>query len=307
MPRMSKKRKEEWAFFLNDRGRIAYNALCEQVCPRLQTKFPCCGDRLSALPLQTIQPPALIALRRRKEVMYHLLQNRYPAAAFRAVARFILRGEYSINAKLLYALLLGRTQLSQKSGWVSEDGDVYVIYTIRQIANDLNRSERTVKAALTELENAGLIIRVRQGWNRANRIFLQLPDEVQLLFPSPEGKFCPMDGLESSPCMGQNLPISKKEKKKTDSSQNNRRENARRCFGQYQNVFLLDSELAELQWTYPDQYEDYINRLSAYMASSGKHYTNHYATIRKWLDEDSKPKPGKNYDYTETYEEGECL
>ena len=94
--------------------------------------------------------------------------------------RFILRGEYSINAKLLYALLLGRTQLSQKSGWVSEDGDVYVIYTIRQMANDLNRSERTVKAALAELENAGLIIRVRQGWNRANRIFLQLPDEVQL-------------------------------------------------------------------------------------------------------------------------------
>ena len=27
----------------------------------------------------------------------------------------------------------------------------------------------------------------------------------------------------------------------------------------------------------------------------------------KWLDEDSKSKPGKNYDYTETYEEGECL
>ena len=77
--------------------------------------------------------------------------------------RFILWGEYSINAKLLYALLLGRTQLSQKSGWVSEDGDVYVIYTIRQIANDLNRSERTVKAALAELENAGLIIRVRQA------------------------------------------------------------------------------------------------------------------------------------------------
>src|SRR5699024_5068425 len=51
----------------------------------MQTKFSCCGDRLPALPLQTIQPPALIALRRRKEVMYHLLQNRYPAAAFRAV------------------------------------------------------------------------------------------------------------------------------------------------------------------------------------------------------------------------------
>lgn len=57
----------------------------------------------------------------------------------------------------------------------------------------------------------------------------------------------------------------------------------------------------------PANTEDYINRLSAYMASNGKHYANHYATIRKWLDEDSKSKPGKNYDYTETYEEGECL
>ena len=126
--------------------------------------------------------------------------------------RLILRGEYSINAKLLYALLLGRTQLSQKSGWVSEDGNVYVIYTIRQMANDLNRSERTVKAALAELENAGLITRVRQGWNRANRIFLQLPDEVQLS-SRPEGKFCTMDGRESSPCMGQNLPTRSEERR----------------------------------------------------------------------------------------------
>ena len=29
MPRMSKKRKEEWAFFLNDRGRIAYAAFAK--------------------------------------------------------------------------------------------------------------------------------------------------------------------------------------------------------------------------------------------------------------------------------------
>ena len=85
----------------------------------------------------------------------------------------MLAGEYSINAKLLYGLLLNRTTLSQKSGWVSEDGNVYVIYTIKQMANDLDRSERTVKTALRELENAGLITRVRQGWNQANRIFLQ--------------------------------------------------------------------------------------------------------------------------------------
>lgn len=30
MPRMSRKRKNELAFFLNDRGRVAYNVLCRK-------------------------------------------------------------------------------------------------------------------------------------------------------------------------------------------------------------------------------------------------------------------------------------
>ena len=51
----------------------------------------------------------------------------------------MLAGEYSINAKLLYGLLLNRTTLSQKSGWVSEDGNVYVIYTIKQMRKRANR------------------------------------------------------------------------------------------------------------------------------------------------------------------------
>ena len=117
----------------------------------------------------------------------------------------MLAGEYSINAKLLYGLLLIRTMLSQKSGWASEDGNVYVIYTIKQMADDLDRSERTVKTALRELENAGLITRVRQGWNQANCIFLQIPDMVQVS-SRPEGNICPMDVQDSSHCMGQKLP-----------------------------------------------------------------------------------------------------
>ena len=117
---------------------------------------------------------------------------------FIPLPRFMLAGDYSINAKLLYGLLLNRTTLSQKSGWVSEDGNVYVIYTIKQMADDLDRSERTVKTALRELENAGLITRVRQGWNQANRIFLQIPDRVQVsaqwmcrILPLAWGRNCP--------------------------------------------------------------------------------------------------------------------
>ena len=175
---------------------------------------------------------------------------------FIPLPRFMIASEHSINAKLLYGLLLNRTMLSQKSGWVSEDGNVYVIYTIKQMADDLNRSERTVKTALNELENAGLITRVRQGWNRANRIFLHLPDGVQLSSP-PEGNICPMEVQESSPCMGQKLPTSNTKQEYINMIQTERGEIARRRFGEYQNVFLSDDEFTRLQNAYPDKYEEY--------------------------------------------------
>ena len=223
---------------------------------------------------------------------------------FIPLPRFMLAGEYSINAKLLYGFLLNRTMLSQKSGWVSEDGNVYVIYTIKQMANDLDRSERTVKTALRELENAGLITRVRQGWNQANRIFLQIPDRVQVS-SRPEGNICPMDVQDSSPCMGQKLPASNTDTEYKEHSKTERVESTRRRYGEFQNVFLSGEECTQLETAYPGKAAEYIERLSRYMASNDRHYANHYATIKKWLDEDSKGRSAKNYTYDDN--EGECL
>lgn len=182
---------------------------------------------------------------------------------------------------------------------------MYVIYTIKQMANDLNRSERTVKTALCELENAGLITRIRQGWNQANRIFLQIPDRVQIS-SRPEGNICPMDGQDSSPSIGQELPTSNTEQEYKDKSQTEKAERTRHRYGEFENVFLSDGEISALQADFPNQYDEYIQSLSRYMASNGRHYANHYATIRKWLDEDNRGKSAKNYTYDD-YNEGECL
>ena len=78
-------------------------------------------------------------------------------------------------------------------------------------------------------------------------------------------------------------------------------------FGRYENVFLSEKELAELQEELPGKWEYYIDRLSGYIASSGKKYKNHAATIRRWAADDrakGKPKKGMS-DYT--YKEGESL
>ena len=39
MPRISKKRKQEWSFFLNDRNRIAYNQLCRKCTHECKQSF----------------------------------------------------------------------------------------------------------------------------------------------------------------------------------------------------------------------------------------------------------------------------
>ena len=60
------------------------------------------------------------------------------------------------------------------------------------------------------------------------------------------------------------------------------------AYGRYQNVFLTDDELTELQKELPALWQTYVDRLSEYMASTGKQYQNHAATIRRWAAEDRK-------------------
>ena len=52
-----------------------------------------------------------------------------------------------------------------------------------------------------------------------------------------------------------------------------------RSYGRYENVFLTDTELSELQAELPEKWAYYIERLSGYIASTGKKYKNHAATI----------------------------
>lgn len=57
----------------------------------------------------------------------------------------------------------------------------------------------------------------------------------------------------------------------------------RHKYGEYSNVLLTDDEYAKLVAEYPDQYSALIERLSSYMASTGKRYKSHLATMRNWV------------------------
>ena len=78
-------------------------------------------------------------------------------------------------------------------------------------------------------------------------------------------------------------------------------------YGKYQNVFLTDTELAELKEEIPDRWEYYIDRLSGYIASTGKKYQNHAATILRWAADDTAKAAPKQGIPDYTYKEGESL
>ena len=67
----------------------------------------------------------------------------------------------------------------------------------------------------------------------------------------------------------------------------------RHKYGMYKNVLFTDEEYQKLQEEFPHDYTDRIERLSEYIASAGKKYKNHLATIRSWARKDTATPANK--------------
>jgi len=55
------------------------------------------------------------------------------------------------------------------------NGILFICFPIVELPAALSRSQMTVKRSLNELEEAGLILRVRQGFGEPNKIFILIP------------------------------------------------------------------------------------------------------------------------------------
>ena len=67
----------------------------------------------------------------------------------------------------------------------------------------------------------------------------------------------------------------------------------RHKYGLYENVLLTDEDYQKLIAEFPHDYSDRIERLSEYIASTGKKYKSHLATIRAWARKDTTQRPAK--------------
>ncbi len=75
----------------------------------------------------------------------------------------------------------------------------------------------------------------------------------------------------------------------------NKKEIIKEKLGEFENVFLSVDELQKLKSKLGAETESYIERLSNYIASSGKKYKSHYATILSWTQKDTKSFGGVDH------------
>lgn len=126
----------------------------------------------------------------------------------------------SSDAKVLYALLLNRSQLSFKNGWLDENNRVYMYFAREDMCNALNISQPTLRKAIKQLIDLELLDEVRQGLGKANRLYLLQPHVLQMeecftdeenQDPQPEGNSQRTDAQPDGNSQGKNLTFSVKD------------------------------------------------------------------------------------------------
>ena len=216
----------------------------------------------------------------------------------------------SMQDGLLYSnLLLKMYLMSLKSGGILLLGDHFP-HTPQTIATCTRHQIGTVERGLQIFLKLGLIEILTDG--------AYYMTDIQLLIgqSSTEGErkkrersrlkrqnLLPVGGVDKRP------PILERDKdieldtdREIDGGQN-----APATFGRYQNVFLSAGELSELQTDFPTVWQEYIERLSEYMASTGRTYKSHAATIRRWIADDRRKAAPSARDRDYSVSEGDTV
>ena len=196
------------------------------------------------------------------------------------------------NIVLIWVMLLTMAGRCNASGMIFLTENIP--YTPKMLADELDFEENTVQLALKVLEQLNMITTDQgffaiAGWEEYqntdrltelreyNRLAKQKSRAKQKLLTAPDEDVNDKS-MTSQRCQGTDIDI--EEDKDID-----KKNNIRHKYGEYKNVLLSDEDMEKLKSEFPD-YQERIERLSSYIASTGKKYKNHLATIRNWARKD---------------------
>ena len=183
-----------------------------------------------------------------------------------------------------------------------------IAYTDEMLATIFRRPINIVRLALSTFEQFGMIEIVNNAytipnWEKhqsidkleqlreQNRLRVAKHREKQKLLSGGEG--CNVTVMKCNA-----IDIDKELDIELDKDININKKNSskpvRHKYGEYKNVLLSDEDMEKLKAEFPSDYLERIERLSGYIASTGKSYKNHLATIRNWAKKDKATTSNKN-------------
>ena len=211
--------------------------------------------------------------------------------------------DYVVKDVFLHLLLTANFKKTQWQGRELDEGQV--VTGTQKLAEDLGFTRQQVRTALNKLKSTNEI--TIESTNRYSIITVvnwrdyQSEAKTVTNYSTKSATFKqPTDNQQITNNQPQRKNV--KNVKNDNNGKNAGDAHARATYGEFQNVLLSDSELSELRTRYPRFYEAKIERLSRYLASTGKAYRDHYATLLCWLQEDAAneaPKEKSSYDVNE--------
>ena len=197
--------------------------------------------------------------------------------------------EYGVNAAIIFQNLVYWIEHNRANETNFHDGRYWTYNSVRAFAELFPYlTDKQIRSALKKLEEGGMILignynksaYDRTRWYALAEKGLSIYTKGQMNFADRENENAP----EGEPIPDINTNVTTSSKPDISAP----KKEPRHKFGEYQNVLLSDSDIEKLKTEFPTDWEQRIERLSAYMASTGKTYKSHIATIRNWARRDSE-------------------
>jgi predicted phage replisome organizer len=174
-----------------------------------------------------------------------------------------------------------------------------IAYTDKMLATIFRRKEATVQLALHTFESFGMIELVDgvitiPNWGKHQNLdqieskreymknYMMKYREKQKMLTENS---CKTNGKSN---VSQADKIREEEIREKENKEEKKNRPIRHKYGEYDNVLLSDADLEKLKNEFPQDWQGRIENLSSYIASTGKSYKNHLATIRNWARKESE-------------------
>ena len=187
-------------------------------------------------------------------------------------------------------------ELNRANGENYYDGRYWTFNSMKAFATIFPyMSEKKIRNALKHLQDEGIIVTGnynKQPWDRTLWYaftdyglsicpFGKMDDSEKANGHSQKGEPIPDNNPDNNPVNKENtLSIERVQKKDRGTVK----------LGEFENVSLSNSELKKLEDCMGDIcMKEYIEKLSGFIAQTGRRYRSHYATILNWWRRDGKP------------------